>query len=167
MDGKSARVWHVMVPGVMTTTDRLSVDPVKEQGKRDIVMALTKQLKDKYYSRYNEHETVLKDAEIEMNKKCWYLLKELRDAGKLDHAHFSNDKVTIRINPDEFISVMFTNTLWGDHVGTVYGWTIGNGVLIESHTMEFNVMASKVNPSPIRSIEINSLYRILKFLLGN
>lgn len=121
-------------------------------------------VEEKYYARYGEYESAFKTAEQELNRKCWDLLSELKASGKLNNAHFSNTGVSIRINSDECLIVDYTNHLDGKFPGSILKWSISNGILIDVHSMEFNVMASKINQSPIQSININSLYRILQSL---
>ena len=127
-------------------------------------MANLNHIKEKYYARYSEDEKSFKEAEIELNQKCWYLLKELREAGKLNFAHYSNVGIRIPLSLNESLFVKYTNALHGDFVGTITGWSLINGIQVEQHHMEFNIMVAELNHSPIESICINSLYRILKSL---
>jgi hypothetical protein len=166
MDGKSARVWHVTVPGVMIIPDRLSADPAKEPERRNTDMSNTTALQEKYYNALygEEYDSAFKETEQELNRVCWKLLAELKANGKLKSASFSNTGVMIRLNPKETLMVEYTNHLAGTFTGSIVKWSIRNGILIETHSMEFNLMAANVNPSPMQSININSLYRILKSL---
>lgn len=161
-DGKRVLVRLVWEQGVTITTDPRNVGRVVEPEKKGIIRMINKSTIEKYYARYPDYEISFKTAEIELNAKCWYLLKELRESGKLNFAHYSNAGIRIPLSLNESLFVEYTNSIHGDFVGTITGWTLINGIQVEPHYMKSNVMASKINPSPIESIYIGSLYRILK-----
>ena len=121
-------------------------------------------VEEKYYARYDDHELSFKEDEIALNRKCWKLLSKLKEEGKLNHASYSNKEVIIRLCFDEWLTIEYTNHLSGEFPGSILKWSIRNGILIDSHSMEFNLLASGITNGPIQSININSLYRILQSL---
>lgn len=124
----------------------------------------------KYYAlRYsNDYDKPFEIAEREVNRMCWLLMKSFADGGKLTGRMRTGDGMTetwfFDLRDQTHLTVKLSSGVFGNNADSdvsVIGWSINNGICVDSHSMEHNVMCAKLNPVPCESISINALYYIL------
>lgn len=128
----------------------------------------------KYYAlRYsNDYDKPFEIAEREVNRQCWLLVKGFADRGNLagkmrtgdgmketwffdlDGDHHAGTQLKVSLSSGVFGNPSDANI-------SVIGWTISNGISVDYHSMEHNVLCAKLNSAPCNDISINALYYIL------